>query len=270
MTRCRINTLSRLRERAGVRAFLVRSRAFTLIELLVVVGIIALLLGVLVPTLSAARESARTVQCLSNLRQMAVASQAYCTSNGGYFPVAYWKVSANPVFTSYSWDYTRITDVSTGVTSVTPGLLWQSTDMGAVQQCPGYDGKSNSPGDPYTGYNYNTSYIGHGQQEAVPAPLRLSMVRRASSCAIFGDGEFIGGANKYMRAPFPSAGDASFSSRAAGAQGFRHGGKTNVVFVDGHAQTLGLRHAATDPAQAAQLTPRIGFLSPDNSAYDPG
>jgi prepilin-type processing-associated H-X9-DG protein/prepilin-type N-terminal cleavage/methylation domain-containing protein len=61
-----------------------RSDAFTLVELLVVIGIIAVLIGVLLPALNKARASAQTVQCLSNCRQLAIASTIFANEHKGY------------------------------------------------------------------------------------------------------------------------------------------------------------------------------------------
>jgi prepilin-type N-terminal cleavage/methylation domain-containing protein/prepilin-type processing-associated H-X9-DG protein len=63
-------------------------RGFTLIELMVVVGIIAILIGMLMPSLSKARAQARSVQCQSNLRQLGVMLQTYVNENNGWlYPV---------------------------------------------------------------------------------------------------------------------------------------------------------------------------------------
>ncbi len=76
--------------------------AFTLIELLVTVAIIAILASLLMPALARAKESGRTVSCLNNLRQIAVASVTYSMDFNGHLP------------SFRNWLYTRAGDLTTG------------------------------------------------------------------------------------------------------------------------------------------------------------
>jgi len=171
----------------------------------------------------------------------------------------------------YCWDFT--TDENSGHT--VPGVLWQGQTNPQIQQCPSFNGSADWGTDPYTGYNYNTSYIGHGQGESgddptgdgFPVPAKATAVNHPAKTALFGDGQYAAGADKFMRAPYPNPGDANFSGRWAGTQGFRHDGRSNAAFCDGHAEPLSACYT-NNADGAANVAPGTGFLSASNSMYD--
>jgi prepilin-type N-terminal cleavage/methylation domain-containing protein/prepilin-type processing-associated H-X9-DG protein len=238
--------------------------AFTLTELLAVIALIAILAGLLLPGLSASKASSKLIQCASNLQQMGIAAHLYVDDSAGFYPIAYYYEEESGVTYSYAWD---LTTINGSPNTVIPGLLWQGGTTLQIQQCPSFSGQADWLTDPYTGYNYNTSYIGHGQLESIPEPAKGSDVLHSSKTVLFGDGQYAAGADKFMRAPWPNSGDDNFQGRWSGTQGFRHQRLSNAVFCDGHAESL--RNCYIDNADGSNnVAPGTGFLSPDNSMYE--
>jgi prepilin-type N-terminal cleavage/methylation domain-containing protein/prepilin-type processing-associated H-X9-DG protein len=257
-------------------------KAFTLIELLVVISVIAVLMAILLPSLKAAREQSKSTVCLSRLRQNMVAAALYCSDNSGRYPIAstYVKAANSSKFANKCWDISSETN-SQGKQEYKPGMLWEGMEISAISQCPSFKGSSNWINTPYTGYNYNVSYIGRVQGDCrhgfgcslkcEEKTTRTQHVKKPSSCAVFGDGEFISGANKFMRSPEPSPYDLGFQGRYAGTQGFRHRDKTNVAWADGHASSQKDCYSQDSDASRndkQNITEGTGFLSRDNSAYN--
>ncbi|MDB5297035.1 MAG: putative major pilin subunit, partial [Phycisphaerales bacterium] len=115
-----------------------RSRpGFTLVELLVVIGIIALLVGILMPTLSAVQREGRKTVCMSNLRQIGMGVTLYVDHHKGKYPRSPALPSVNP-YNLQPATVLLAPFIATGL-GTSPDLVLQGKGAAAVFRCPSDD-----------------------------------------------------------------------------------------------------------------------------------
>ena len=241
-----------------------RKHGFTLIELLVVIAIIAILAAILFPVFAKAREKARQTSCLSNLKQLSLAMLMYTQDYDETWPMSYYFDAGYA--NEYGWDFHL--NYNTGATEL--GLIGPYTKNGQIQACPSAPGLAGS-GRPYTGYGYNTTYIGGAAGEGPGGSTRLSAslasIQKPSETILLADSAVWSAwitppgteGNNYLRSP----GDPFRAAWGIGPNvHFLHNGTANVAFCDGHAKAL------TGKYNISGNDVTLGDLSVDDSLYD--
>ena len=153
------HTLGRRRSAAPRRA------AFTLVELLVVIGIIALLISILLPSLSKAREQANSIKCASNMRQIGIYAQMFAAEHKGRLmrPNIIGPDEANDATSAKDIEKTTDFGLRTwGVARLDVGALWTYVKGEDARQqiilCPSDGGERTQAGGFGTGDERNFSY----------------------------------------------------------------------------------------------------------------
>jgi prepilin-type N-terminal cleavage/methylation domain-containing protein/prepilin-type processing-associated H-X9-DG protein len=235
------------RRRCGIR----RRRAFTLVELLVVIGIIAVLISILLPTLGRARRAGQEVACMSNLRQLATAMHTYADAyKGNTMPI---------VFTPGDY-WHHLLAIQLGDKQYPSDPNNESRLMARLMRCPTLDsnpiangfGTASqrwSYGDGSGSYGINLWLLPKGAYAAQFPPTKsfakLSSVRQSSEVPIVADSIWVGS--------WPDNNDLVLPQIKTGwgqhQNGYfmgrfcidRHRRAINTAFVDGHVSRMELQ-----------------------------
>ncbi|MGF1632322.1 MAG: type II secretion system protein [Phycisphaerae bacterium] len=240
----------RHRSRAGVKP----AAAFTLVELLVVIGIIATLVGILLPALAAARGRGELAVCHSNVRQLVTASATYAVDHLGY-----WPVGARDMQTAnlHRWFGTRATAAEAfgqagGSLSAYLGGGGDGGD-GGVRACPGFVpaegvGFERAAG----GYGYNLHHLGSSAQTPAaqgsssgPAafaerygnrPARMVDLTTPTETIAFADAAMplFNGLAEYSFLEPPTVQAGGVTLETSPSVHFRHARYASVAWADGH------------------------------------
>ncbi|HMO26175.1 MAG TPA: prepilin-type N-terminal cleavage/methylation domain-containing protein [Tepidisphaeraceae bacterium] len=232
-----------------------RSVGFTLVELLVVIGIIALLVSILLPTLGQARERARSIKCASNLRTLGLATQMYVNEKKGWLPYPTTTYGERSLWFTAIDDYLGAVQ---GRNNAGTGVASQRAYRD-YKQCVVYE---TFEGDRLEGGQNNTkefartikmnSMLRRFNLSSRPSPIdptrpttyghaKITEVREPSRFVLYGDATSLD-----QIGPVPSAwesGQFSFEVNDPTQAGpaLRHNGGANILFVDGHVEHVKLK-----------------------------
>ena len=221
---------------------------FTLVELLVVIGIIALLISILLPTLNSVRRQARGVACLSNIRQVSLGNALYVNTWDGWFPqfLAEWPDWPSGL---YYQVWVKTNDEIYGNASETG--FWRPAEHGnaeaGVWVCPDYNSTFHRENRAARSFSFNAVLSGNYVHPNGPfVGNKVTKVENQSDVAVWfeANADNIIGANNVQTLALYSHGERP-SGRGTDGLADDPRSYMNVAFSDGSGRPITFKEALT-------------------------
>lgn len=206
--------------------------AFTLIELLTVIAIVGVLAGILIATVGSVRANARTAVCQSNLRQMGAAFLLYAADNRGQLPMPQ---ENGVIWPQNTWMHKLQPHLEQRKVRTTTENVQLA--FGGVFGCPAKPDRDLSrPGDAYRiSYGMNTFDAANAGESSKYIARRVQeLAHPAITMLVMDRGMFNAQGEPVSMGPYVINRNYIYRD----AIGLWHGGKDNVLFVDGHVEAL--------------------------------
>lgn len=237
--------------------------AFTLLELLIVVAIIALIASMLLPAIGRAKQQAKLARCTANLRQVGLATRMYLDDSGGWF-FKYQEMVTGGTYWYFGFETSASLGAPEGQRQIdlTKAKLYPYFGtVGGIEVCPSFQYDLSTYKAKYKSASY-----GYGMNLRMDSKHESSWTAKGGRLIWFADCAQVNTWQAPASASNPLVEEWYYVDLAWKSVQFRHNGRANLLFCDGHVESMPFYPGSLDTSVPGAMIGRVNKLG-DTSLF---